>query len=174
MPTVDLETAIQDFLELGRRLQTILPLTGQRVLDDLIAWYRDNRIAGAALDQDADMLLLQWGVTRPLVVSEPTDLREVGDDAIKFSDQELKYLDFTRQVLAAGDDEDVEFDGAAVQMSIALSFALADGSEPGSNQWINSPDDIEDHKRVFLAVPFVESLIGVPARSIAVTVGHCG
>ena len=91
---------------MGRRLQAGQPLTGQRVLDELTTWYRDTRVEGAALDEDADMLLLQSGATRPLIVAEPTDLRERGDDDLKFNDQELKYLDFTRQVHAAGNDED--------------------------------------------------------------------
>ncbi len=84
MATTDFETSITDFLALGRRLQTAQPLTGQLVLDELTAWYRDSRVEGAALDEDADMLLLQWGATRPLIVSEPTDLRVRSDGAVKF------------------------------------------------------------------------------------------
>ena len=174
MSITDFSTAIRDFLALGRQLQASQPLTGQRVLDELTAWYRDTRVEGAALEEDADMLLLQWGATQPLIVSEPTDLRELGDDDLKFADQEVKYLDFTRQVSATSDDEDAEFDDAAVQMSITLGFAPADGSEPGSNQWINTPDDLDAGKRHFLDVPFVQSLIAVPARSVSITVGYCG
>jgi hypothetical protein len=58
MPETDFETAIADFLALGRRLQAAPPVTGQRVLDELTARYRDNRVLGAAIDEDADMLLL--------------------------------------------------------------------------------------------------------------------
>lgn len=56
---MDLETAIADFLALGRRLSANLPLTGQRALDALTTWYRDTRVKGASPDRDADMLLLQ-------------------------------------------------------------------------------------------------------------------
>lgn len=174
MTNTDFESAIADFLALGRRLQAPQLLTGQRVLDELTAWYRDTRVEAAALDEDADMLLLQWGVKQPLIVTEPTDLRDLGDEDLKFSDQEVKYLDFTRQVFATGDDENAEFDDAAVQMSITLGFAPADVSEGGSNQWINTPDDIDAGIRDFLGVPFVQSLIAVPARSVAITVFHCG
>jgi glycosyltransferase involved in cell wall biosynthesis len=45
------------------------------------------------------MLLLQSGVTRPLIISQPTELRERGDDDLTFVVQEVCYLDFTRQVL---------------------------------------------------------------------------
>lgn len=159
---------------MGRRLQAAGALTGQRALDELTAWYRDTRIQGAALDEDADMLLLQWGATQPLIVAEPTDLRALADDALKFSDQEVKYLGFARQVCARGDDEHAEFDDAAVQMSITFGFDAADGSEPGSNQWINTPDDIDGGKHAFLAVPFVHSFIAVSPRSVAITVGRRG
>jgi hypothetical protein len=172
--TTDLERAIADFLAMGRRLQAAQPLTGQRVLDELTAWYRGTRVEGAALDADADMLLLQWGATRPLSLAEPTDLRGLGDDDLRFSDREVKYLDFTRQVFAAGDDEDAEFDDLAVQMGITLGFAPADGSETGSNQWISTPEDIDPGTRAFLDVPFVKALISAPAHSVTITVGRCG
>ena len=120
------------------------------------------------------MLLLQSGATRPLVVSEPTDLRKRGDDDLKFADHELQYLDFTRQVFAAGEDEEAEFDDSAVQMSITLGFGPADGKEPSSNQWIHTPDDIDSGKMGFVDTPFVQSLLSVPAKSVAITVGLCG
>jgi hypothetical protein len=99
-------------------------------------------------------------------------LRGLGDDDLNFAEQDLQYLDFTRQVFAAGDDEDADFDDSAVHMSILLGFARADGSEPMSNQWIETPDDIAQGTKAFLAVAFVQSLIGLPARSVSITVGH--
>src|SRR5215207_2145950 len=112
-PSVDLETCIEDFLALGRRLQTLRPLTGERVLEELTAWYRRTRVEGAAPDEDGNMLLLQWGAVRLLDVTEPTDLRPLRDDEVGFADPKLQFLDFTRQVFAAGDDEDEEFDDSA-------------------------------------------------------------
>ena len=150
------------------------PLDGRRVLEALTAWYREARFAGAALDEQADMILLQWGATRPLTVAEPTDLRDLGDDDVTFADADVQYLDFTRQVFIESDVEDEDFDDGAVQMSVTLGFSPADGSEPNSNQWINSPDEVESGRRLFLGQPFVQSLIDAPARSIAITVGYCG
>jgi hypothetical protein len=174
VPTKDFEASVADFLALGRRLQVAQPLTRQRVLDELTAWYRDTRVERAPPEEDADMLLLQWGAERPLVVSEPTDLRKLRDNDLKFADQEQKYLDFTRQVFAAGEDEEADFDDSAVQMSITLGFGTADGSEPSSNQWIHTPDDIASGKERFASTPFVQSLLFLPATSVAITVGLCG
>lgn len=166
----DLETAIADFLALGRRLQGVQELTGERVLDEVTAWYRDSRVEGAAVEEDGDMLLLQWGAIRPAIVTGPTDLRRLGDGAVMFAAEKSKYLDFTRQVSVAGE----AFDDAAVQMSVLLGFAAADGSEPMSDRWIAGPDEVEDGRRDFLAEPFVGALIASPARTVAVTVGYCG
>lgn len=174
MPETDFETAIADFLAMGRRLQAAQPITGERVLDELTTWYREHRVLGAAIDDDADMLLLQWGATRPLILAEPTDLRSRGDEDLKFADANVQYLDFTRQVMAAGVDEEAEFDDAAVQMSITLGFALAAGNEPNANLWINTPDDIDSGTASFVGTPFVASHLSVPAKTIAISVGFCG
>jgi hypothetical protein len=80
-------------------------------------------------------------------------------------------------VFVAGEgeeDDDADFDELAVHMSITLGFEPADGSEKGSNQWIKSPRNIDAAKRKFLAVPFVRSLVAIPARTITICVDHCG
>lgn len=174
MRTTDLETAIAEFLALGARLRASQPLTVQRVLDEMTAWYRDHRVEGAALDEDGDMLLVQWGASRLLVVSGPTDLRTLGDEDLVFADQEVKYLNVTRQVFATGEHGEAEFDDSAVQMSITIGFALADGNEPGANLWIHSPDDIDGGKKKLSSTPFVQSFLTVPALTVAITVGHYG
>lgn len=173
MPMVEFETAVADFLSLGRRLQAIQPVTGERVLAELAAWYRDSRVSGAPVDAHADMLLLQWGGTSPILVPEPTDLRFRGGTKVRYSDQELQYLDFTRQVFAA-EDEETEFDDAAVQMSITLAFGPANGDEPDSNLWIHTPDELERSLASFRTVPFVQALLDRPAHVVSITVDSCG
>jgi hypothetical protein len=174
MPITDFETAITHFLTLGRRLQEVQPLIGEQVLDELTTWYRHSRIEGAVIDDDADMLLLQWGATRPLIVSGPTDLRERSDDDLTFADQEVCYLDFTRQIFVAGEDEEVEFDDVAIQMSISLGFQPADGNEPMSNLWIQTPDDLDKGVAEFKDTQFVQSHLRLPAQTITITIDHCG
>ena len=49
MQMIDLDTSIKDFLALGRQLQALRPLTGEKVLNELFAWYRENRITGTSL-----------------------------------------------------------------------------------------------------------------------------
>jgi hypothetical protein len=172
MAIVDLETCIADFLALGRRLQADQALTGERVLEELVRWYRESRVTGAALDEEGDMLLLQWGARQQLDITEPTDLRELGDETLNFGEHDVPYLDFTRQVCATNDDE--EFDDVAVQMSVTLCHELANGAEPGSNLWINTPADIDSKENEFRSVPFVKSLLTVPAQRAIIKVENPG
>lgn len=84
MPSVDLETAIADFLRLGKRLQSDPGLTGDRVLEEMTDWFRQVRVDGADSESDGDMLLFQWGTTRPILLAEPTDMRSVPDSEVLF------------------------------------------------------------------------------------------
>ena len=88
------------------------------------------------------------------------DLRNASDDDIAFDESEQQYVDFTRQVFAAGDDEDADFDESAVQLSMTLVFGPATGDEPSSNQWIENPYKIVRDIETFRNVPFVQRLLG--------------
>ncbi len=171
---IDLETAILRFLETARDLQVESSLTAEAVLQRVIQDYADVRIDGAAIDSDGDMLLLQWGATSPLVTENPVDLRNASDDDIAFDECERQYIDFTRQVFAAGDDEDAGFDESAVQLSITLVYDQATGGEPSSNQWIENPRRIDSVTTKFRNDPFVHGLLAAPVSRLVATVQHCG
>jgi hypothetical protein len=171
---IDLETSIKDFLTLGRQLQSLQPLIGERVLNELITWYRESRITGASLIEDGDMLLLQWGVTRPLDIIGPTDMRGVSDEKIKFSDSKFRYLNFTRQVFANYGNKEIEFDDVAIQMSITLCYEQTTESEDSEGFWIETPSDIERGEERFRSTPFVDMLMKAPASRIEITAENCG
>lgn len=173
MPSLEFESGIRAFLELGRAFAADGAATGGQVLDVLTRWYRDVRINEAAVETKNDMLLLQWGATKQMVLSGPTDLRGQ-TEPVKWTPQNVRFLDFTRQVFPEGDDPDAEFDDAAVQMSILLGFGPADGSEKAVDLWIARPEDIEREVPRFLAVPFVAELMALPARTASVSVDRCG
>lgn len=171
---INLETAIKDFLTLGRQLQSLEPLIGEHVLNEFFAWYRESRITGTSLTEDGDMLLLQWGVTRPLDIIEPTDMREISDEKIKFSDSKFQYLNFTRQVFANYGNKEIEFDDVAIQMSITLCFEQTTEREDSEGFWIESPSDIERGEERFRSTPFVNMLMKAPALRIEITAENCG
>lgn len=174
MQTIDLEKSIKNFLALGRYLQSLQPLTCENVLAEMLAWYRENRIFGEPLTEDEDMLLLQWGVIRPLEILEPTDLRRIGDEGLKFSSSRFQYLNFTRQVFPNDSDNDVEFDDAAIQMSITLYYDPTTEKENSNSLWIKTPNDLEHVEEKFRSIPFVNMLMTTPASRVEVVVEHCG
>jgi len=174
MPTIDFEASIDAFLALGRELQAGLPLTAEHALEQIARWYRNTRVEGAEIDHDADMLLLQWGDTRPLMLTAPTDLRELSDDDLEFTKERFKYIEIARQVMPSGDSDDAEFDDEAVQMSITLCYGVTARDEPGANQWIMTPSAIETGIPEFKANDFVKSLLDAPTKHVVITVGYCG
>jgi hypothetical protein len=174
MQKIDLETSIKDFLALGRQLQSLQPLTSENVLGELFAWYREYRITGTSLVEDEDMLLLQWGVTSPLDILEPTDLRGIGDEEIKYSNSRFQYLNFTRQVFPSGGNKDVEFDEVAIQMSITLCYGSTVEKENSDGLWIETPTDLEYGEERFRSIPFVNMLMKTPVSRVEIIAEHCG
>jgi len=174
MKTVDLEASVSDFLSLGKQLLSLKPLTGEDVLRELLGWYQDDRVLGAQLDENADMLLLQWGAIRPLNNTDPLDLRTVSESMLHSFESEYQYLDFTRQVFANNEEKNLEFDDVAVQMSMTLFYEPSTGSEPNSNLWIQMPSEIGQGVAKFRSTPFVKMLLNIPVWHATFTVDNCG
>lgn len=182
MKTDDLETSISDFLALGKQLLTSSTLTGDHVLRELLDWYKKNRVLGASVDENADMVLLQWGAEEPRNLTEPVDLRTtepvdfhtVDEETLFSPGLKYQYLDFTRQVFANNEEKSLDFDDVALQMSITLYFQPATGREPNSNLWIQIPTKIEQADAKFRETPFVAMLLNRPAWRATCKVENCG
>ena len=172
--TIGVEEAIQQFLAIARELRAESTLTAESVLQRVIKFYRDVRIEDADIDSDGDMLLLQWGTIEPLLADQPVDLRNASDDDLRYQETERKYLDFTRQIFAEGDDEDADFDDSAIQLSMTLAYGPATGDEPSSNQWVHEPKGIDRGIKKLREVPFVASLWGLQPDRLVATVNYCG
>ena len=174
MKTVDLETAVSDFIALGKQLLSLKSLTCEDVLRELLAWYQEDRVLGAPLDENADMLLLQWGAIHPLDIREPLDLRTVREGTLHGFNLKYQYLDFTRQVFANNEEKSLDFDDAAVQMSMTLFYKPSTGNEPNSNLWIETPTEIDKGVAKFHATPFVQMLLNTSVWHATFTVDNCG
>ncbi len=170
---VDQEDAVTQFLELARSCQD-RNLTATGVIEEVVRFYRNVRIAGADVEDDGDMLLFQWGGGEHLVLSEPTDFRRSENADYEFDGLEAQYLDFTRQVFVAGADDDEDFDESAIQMSITLIYGPADGKEQSGNVWIASPPRVDHDLKKHAAAPLVAQLINMPPSRIIATVDVCG
>ena len=174
MRTIDLEIAIREFLDASRKIGAESEAKLGTVVDLVIEFYQDTRITGAQLDEDGDMLLFQWGSTKPLKLTSPTDLRGVLDEDIDFEESEHRYIDFTRQVFLTTEGEDSEFDDAAVQMSLTLLFGAATGDELLSNLWIEDLDSINSQSKAFRNEPFVQGLWNEASTRMIAIVQYCG
>jgi hypothetical protein len=171
---IDLETSIHEFLNLGRDLQRSHS-SAEDALMRLVDWYASTRIEDAELDEDGDMLLLQWGSTKPFRFTEPTDLRQVGDHEMGLREEtNYLFIDLTRQVFARAPGSEAEFDDSAVQMSITLCYQPGAPDHEGSDIWIPTPGDVEASLAKFRSVPLVSALLSKPVARTVVTVGLCG
>lgn len=68
----------------------------------------------------------------------------------------------------------MEFDDAAVHMSITLGFQLADGADLMSSLRIVTPDEIDKEVAEFRKIPFVQAHLSIPARIITIVIDYCG
>lgn len=168
---IDVNSAVAQFLEMARTCQA-KKLTAAEVIRDMLQFYEDVRVAGADIEDEADMLLFQWGTGEHLLLSEPTDFRDADQNDFEFDDVESKYLDFTRQVFVVGEDDD--FDDAAIQMSITLVYGPATGKEKSGNVWISSPDDFDEDLKKHAGTPLVAELINTRPTRVVATVDVCG
>jgi hypothetical protein len=143
----------------------------QELLDD----YRATRITRFNLEDNEDMLLFQWGVGKHALPTQLGDLR--GDDAIEngskpkveFDCKDLAYLDVTRQVLAAGEDESEELDDSAIQMSLTLIYGPGGHEKESGNLWISLLSRMNQDLKQFVGNnPFVMSMLDLaPSRYVA-------
>ena len=172
--TKTLETAITDFLSAGRIYQE-KNITAREIMKDMLASYKDVRIDNADIQSDGDMLLFQWGAGKSLLLTEPTDLRnlEVEDGFFKHDLKKLQYLNFTRQVFAINDESDT-FDDLAVQLSTTLIYGVPAVDEKSSNIWISTPEQSDAVINQYLTNALVAQLIDTRPTRILTTVENCG
>lgn len=100
-------------------------LSPRAALGAMIAFYVEHRVQGCDLDDDGDMLLVQWHKAHPL-----DDTDDV-DGVIEF--------DVVRQLIVAG--QDVE----PLQLHLRGRFAFIDADDfIDDHVWCETPDDVED------------------------------
>lgn len=120
------------------------------------------------------MLLLQWGTTKPILISEFTDFRKLFDGDVDFDPREFQYFSLTRQIFAFNDKEEVEFDDEAIALCVEVFFKEKLGSELSSNLWIFSPSELSIKLEKFLQNSFVKSLVDSEPSSVNTFVTSVG
>jgi hypothetical protein len=179
---VSQEKAVEQFAQLmAPYLDLASPSVESRaIFDTVLSFYREVRIEGTNLDHDDDMLLLQWGATKPLLIDGFTDLRPLADEHVKMADRAERYISITRQIFVEVEyAEDVEFeilefDDLAIGLTVALFFGPAGRREPSSNLWIATPADVQVKMEEFSTVPYVNDLLDSQPLRINVYVDAVG
>ena len=116
-PRLALDACRSFFIQQGIDINVLrLPTTVAAFLD----FYRDERAEGCALDDDADMLLFEWGT-------------------FDWGDGEHFELNLARQFIIGGDDEDIW------QLKLTYAYEPTDafralGSE---SRWCETPEEID-------------------------------
>jgi hypothetical protein len=159
MPEMNREEVVQAFEKLAKPFVGAGSLDPRTMLEQFIQFYRDVRISGASLDEDGDMLLLEWGTAQPHLLDRFTDLRTRNPNRLKFDRTTYQWLGLTRQVFASGGDEEAEFDDGAITLSLFLFFERATADQEASNLWIHGPNNISAALKKFTAAGYVKRLL---------------
>ncbi len=171
MRTVKLNSLIEEFLSLGRDLQSNPSLNGELALNKITSWYRDVRLYNSFLVESSDMVLLEWGNAEYLDFNEPTDIR--GNLKLNYTKSKFQYLGFVRQLFSVQTEEYIDFDDVAIHLSVRLHFGTMVEDEL-SHLWIDTPNDIDNVVEKFQANPFVKKLITAQPSIVNIVVEPCG
>jgi hypothetical protein len=176
-----LEDAIQVFLRDTKAL--VDNPDANRAFAFMANFYREQRIKNTNVDNDEDMILLQWGDLRVPLDCGPNDIRDVDNIACDLSyadDTESGnryWVGLTRQVYAPEFPDESEFDGEAVGMDILLFFDVIPQNRVeadfGNNEWFNDPSCPIDFVKAMASEGVDLARFG-PLYKIAVEVGTVG
>jgi hypothetical protein len=183
---IDLEVAVAQFLNWADSCAK-RNRTAREVMQEMLVEYKNTRIAHTNLEKENDMLLFQWSNHTEYLFPKPIDLRNYasrGGDAWLSTIPLISapHLNFTRQVVA-GENDDLEFDDVAIQMSITLLFedeASIEKNESG-NLWVSATGDnnngifsIENGLEIYLSTHMVTRLLDKRPSRFTSNVGDCG
>ncbi len=128
----------------GLILEALLP---SEALAQTLSFYREVRAEKCDLETEGDMLLFEWG----------TYEWATGEDF---------HLDFTRQFILDGDEDD---DGIS-QLFIRLHYPLTDELKAlgSGNHWCEHPNDLAKFEELVLANEAYRVVVAVPSKEVTV------
>ena len=172
--SIDLESSIANYLNHSKRFYET-PFTAQEIFEDFSELYIKQRIDGAKLDFDGDMILVEWGQMqkREPRDSGPIDDRQYDGSSSKnqWSSEKFPYIGMTRQVHISTEDPD-DFDGNAIAMYMTMHFEPGD-LESG-NHWIDIPDSVVEFQSLLKQKDDLNRFWKIPTTSIIAGVGTVG
>jgi len=157
--TIFISDAVQTFTEMFHDVSVNKLVSLDNEIEKFIAFYKDTRITNVSLEDEGDLLLLEWGETNPHVMSEVVDftINRSNAEEIVFHPDRRKWLGLTRQI-DLGDGEHSEVDEGLLGFCLYFFFELSSdsGFTGDGEEWFDLFDGISEMdrlKNVFLNAP---------------------
>jgi hypothetical protein len=137
--------------ELRKKLGSSLDqLTARKGIAAMCSFYADQRVDGATIDSDRDMLLYQWGIDG-------------------FNAPELFQISVTRQLNVLGESQ-------PYQLALIFSFPPTDALRKigASNLWCRSPEDLQEFQRFIDASDAFKAVADAKADRVELQLNRLG
>ncbi len=171
--TVSLEEAVERFRELCLPVlkNPATPVTD--LLANFFDFYCTTRVEGAELEEEGDMVLLEWGANCPHLIKNFVDFRDLEDEEVDFDEDEYEWIGLTRQItIEEGEEQEEETLG----LCLFLYFGRArdEEEELGGSLWIPTPEALRTRLMEWKKNPYVHRLLRQRPSKITAFVSSVG
>ncbi|MCX8156603.1 MAG: hypothetical protein N3J91_09180 [Verrucomicrobiae bacterium] len=163
--TLSLEEAVQRFRELSLPLLKKPAPPATDLLAHFLDFYCTTRVEGAEIEEEGDMILLEWGANCPHLIHHFVDFRDLEDEEVDFDENEYEWIGLTRQLtLPPTADQDEQTLG----LCLFLYFDRArDDDDLGGSLWIPPPNPLRPRLLEWKKTPYIHRPL--PRRPAKIT-----
>jgi len=167
MTEINREEAIQVFQRLVKSLSEEPSLTAREILNQFTQFYRDTPIVGSKTGETWDALLLEWGVSHPLLIDRFTDFSTPQE--VNFDSTSYQWLGLTRCTTIEDEEGD---DGTGIRLNMYFDPSI--DKQKSSSMFIEAPEDIPAALVKLIAVPYVDLLLSCRPSRISAYMDNLG
>lgn len=142
--------------------------------DEFLQFYCDVRVEGTSLEEDGDELVIEYGPTRKLGITEFRDFRsdECDEDD---SDENFMSLSLSRTVYPHSlDDTDADFDHDSIEFALCLFFAPATGDEEFHSSGGSTPEEVTADVAEYEQLQVIQEMLTQTPASFEAYIGGGG
>jgi hypothetical protein len=144
------------------------------ILSAFFAFYCDTRVEGADLEEEGDMILLEWGANCPHLIHSFMDFRESGGEEVDFDEHEYEWIGLTRQIQVGGGEEEEEGEAMGLCLFLYFSPAKEEDEENGGSLMIPTPEALRPKLKEWKQSPYVARLLKARASKVSGFVSAIG
>lgn len=170
--TVSLEEAVQRFRELCLPFLKSPAPPSADLLAGFFDFYCSTRVEGAELEEEGDMVLLEWGANCPHLIKNFVDFRDL-DEEVDFEEQEYEWIGLTRQLtVEEGEEQEEEMLGLCLFLYFGPAHDTDD--ELGGSLWIPTPQVVRTKLTEWKKTPYIHRLLKLRPSKITAFVSSVG